>query len=462
MTMARRRLFGTDGVRGVVNQYPMTAEFALALGRAVAQHLREDKKNRRPRVVVGKDTRLSGYMLEEAFCSGLLSQGADVFLAGPLPTPGLAFLTTSLRADAGVVISASHNPYHDNGLKIFAADGFKLPDEVEAALENQVADTAFLDRHRPRPDGVGRAERLTDAVGRYVVFLKSSLPRSLSLEGLTLVLDCAHGAAYRTAPMVFEELGAKVHLFGAKPDGVNINLGVGSLQPELCVKRVTQAGADLGLALDGDADRVILVDGRGRLVDGDQVMNICARRLQRLGRLNRSTVAATIMSNLGLEIALGRSGIKLVRTAVGDRHVVERLRREGLNFGGEQSGHIIFLDYGTTGDGILAALQTLLVMKEEGRSLADLADLMEPLPQVLLNVKAAHPREAETNPAVAAQEAKVAARLGDRGRIVLRPSGTEPVVRIMVEGEDLAEITALAEETADLVARELDAEGGRD
>jgi phosphoglucosamine mutase len=457
VTITRRRLFGTDGIRGVVNQYPMTAEFSLALGRAVAQFLREEKKDRRPRVVVGKDTRLSGYMLEEAFCSGLLSQGADVFLAGPLPTPGLAFLTTSLRADAGVVISASHNPYHDNGLKIFAADGFKLPDEVEATLENYVADTAFLDRRRPRPDGVGKAERLTDAVGRYVVFLKSSLPRNLNLAGLNLVMDCAHGAAYRTAPLVFEELGAKVNLFGARPDGVNINLGVGSLQPELCIKQVTQTGADLGLALDGDADRVILVDGRGRLVDGDQIMNFCARRLQRLGRLNRSTVAATIMSNLGLEIALGRSGINLVRTAVGDRYVVERMRRDGLNFGGEQSGHIIFLDYGTTGDGILAALQTILVMKEEGQSLADLADLMEPLPQVLLNVKAARPKEAETNAAVAAQTAKVAAHLGSRGRIVLRPSGTEPVVRIMVEGDDLTEITALAEETADLVTSELGA-----
>jgi len=460
--VARRRLFGTDGIRGVVNQYPMTAEFALALGRAVAQHLREDKKNRRPRVLVGKDTRLSGYMLEEAFCSGLMSQGADVFLAGPLPTPGLAFLTTSLRADAGVVISASHNPYHDNGLKIFGADGFKLPDAVEATLENYVADSAFLDRYRPRPDGVGRAERLTDAVGRYVVFLKSSLPRNVNLEGLNLVLDCAHGAAYRTAPLVFEELGAKVKLFGARPDGVNINLGVGTLQPELCVKQVTQTGADLGLALDGDADRIIFVDGRGRLVDGDQIMNICARRLHRLGRLNKSTVVATIMSNLGLEIALNRAGINLTRTVVGDRYVVECMRREGLNFGGEQSGHIIFLDYGTTGDGIMAALQTLLVMKEEGRTLADLADLMEPLPQVLLNIKAARPREAETNPAVAAQVTKVAAELGDRGRIVLRPSGTEPLVRVMVEGEDLAEITALAEETADLVARELGAEDDRD
>ncbi|MCL2029464.1 MAG: phosphoglucosamine mutase [Deltaproteobacteria bacterium] len=433
----------------------MTAEFALALGRAVAQFLREGKKNRRPRVVVGKDTRLSGYMLEEALCSGLLSQGADVFLAGPLPTPGLAFLITSLRADAGVVISASHNPYHDNGLKIFAADGFKLPDAVEATLENYVADQPFLDRRRPRPEGVGRAERLNDAVGRYVVFLKSSFPRNLSLEGLSLVLDCANGAAYRTAPLVFEELGAKVKLFGARPDGVNINLGVGSLQPELCVKQVTQTGADLGLALDGDADRVILVDGRGRLVDGDQIMHLCARRFKRLGRLNRDTVAATIMSNLGLEIALGRSDIKLVRTAVGDRHVVERMRHDGLNFGGEQSGHIVFLDYGTTGDGILAALQTLLVMKEEGRTLADLADQMETLPQVQLNVKAARPREAETNPAVIAQADKVAAHLGGRGRIVLRPSGTEPVVRVMVEGEDLEEITALAEETAELVTREL-------
>ena len=455
MTPARRRLFGTDGIRGVVNQYPMTAEFALALGRAVAQLLREEKKNRRPRVVLGKDTRLSGYMLEEALCSGLLSQGADVFLAGPLPTPGLAFLTTGLRADAGVVISASHNPYYDNGLKIFAADGFKLPDEVEAVLENYVADPAFLDRHRPRPEGVGRAERLDDAVGRYVVFLKSTFPRALNLEGLTVVLDCAHGAAYRTAPMVFEELGAKIHLFGAKPDGVNINLGVGSLQPELCRREVTRTGADLGLALDGDADRVIMVDGGGRLVDGDQILNLCALRLQRLGRLNRSTVVGTIMSNLGLELALGRHGLKLLRTPVGDRYVVERLRREGLNFGGEQSGHIIFLDYGTTGDGILAALQTLLVMKEEGRTLAELADLMEPFPQVLLNVKAARPKEAETNPAVTAQAARIAGRLAGRGRLVLRPSGTEPLVRIMIEGEDLAEITALAEETAELVAREL-------
>lgn len=449
-----RKLFGTDGIRGVANQFPMTAEFALNLGRAVAHLLNQTVRSRRPKVVVGKDTRLSGYMLEEGLTSGLLAQGADVFLAGPVPTPALAFLTTSLRADAGVVISASHNPYHDNGIKIFAGDGFKLPDEVEARIEGYL-DQALLDRHRPKPDGVGRAGRIDDAVGRYVVYLKTTFPRTMTLEGLTMVLDCANGAAYRTAPMVFEELGAKVHLYGARPDGLNINLGVGSLHPELCAKKVSETGADLGLALDGDADRAIFVDGRGRAVDGDQIMNICARSLHRAGRLNRNTMAATIMSNMGLEIALREAGIGLVRTPVGDRYVVERMRQDGLNFGGEQSGHLIFLDYGTTGDGIMAALQTLAAMREEGRNLAELAGLMEPLPQVLLNVKAARPAEAQTNPAVREQAAKVAAHLGDRGRIVLRPSGTEPVVRVMVEGENPEEVRRLAEETAELVAREL-------
>ncbi|MDR0882866.1 MAG: phosphoglucosamine mutase [Candidatus Adiutrix sp.] len=454
MKAGSRRLFGTDGIRGVVNLFPMTAEFALNLGRAVAHLLNQKGLSRRPKVVVGKDTRLSGYLLEEAFSSGLLSQGADVFLAGPLPTPGIAFLTASLRADAGVVISASHNPYQDNGIKIFAGDGFKLPDEVEASLEEYL-DPALLDRHRPRAEGVGRADRIDDAVGRYVVYLKSTFPRAMTLEGLTLALDCAHGAAYRTAPMVFEELGAKVHLFGARPDGVNINLGVGSLHPELCAKQVKAHGADLGLALDGDADRVIFIDGRGQTVDGDQIMHICATRLKRYGRLNHETMAATIMSNMGLEIALNEAGINLVRTQVGDRYVVERMRQDGLNFGGEQSGHLIFLDYGTTGDGILAALQTLVAMKEEGLALADLARRMTPLPQVLLNVQAARPREADLNPSIAGQVEKVAAHLGRRGRIVLRPSGTEPVVRIMLEGDNYEEITRLAEETAELVGREL-------
>ncbi|MDL2260098.1 phosphoglucosamine mutase [Deltaproteobacteria bacterium OttesenSCG-928-K17] len=449
-----RKLFGTDGVRGLVNQFPMTAEFSLNLGRAVAHHLNQKGLNRRPKVVVGKDTRLSGYMLEEAFASGLVSQGADVFLAGPLPTPGIAFLTASLRADAGVVISASHNPYHDNGIKIFGGDGFKLPDDIEARLEEYL-DPAILDRHRPKADGVGRADRIDDAVGRYVVFLKNSYPRHLSLEGLTLVLDCANGAAYRTAPLVFEELGAKVILLGAEPNGVNINLGVGSLHPELSAEKVKECRADLGLALDGDADRAIFADGRGRIIDGDQIMHICATHLKRQGRLKNNTVAATIMSNIGLETALAEDGISLVRTPVGDRYVVERMRRDDLNFGGEQSGHLIFLDYGTTGDGILAALQTMAAMATEGRPLADLAGRMKPLPQVLLNVQAARPKEADENQAIARQMEKVAAHLKGRGRIVLRPSGTEPVVRVMVEGDDLDEINLLAEETAELVQREL-------
>ena len=290
---------------------------------------------------------------------------------------------------------------------------------------------------------------------RYVVFLKNTFPKELDLEGLTMVLDCANGAAYRTAPLVFEELGAKIHLLGAKPDGVNINLGVGSLHPELCAKHVQSHGADLGLALDGDADRAIFVDGRGQVVDGDQIMNICARRLNRLGRLNRSTMVATVMSNLGLEIALNRAGIQLIRTAVGDRYVVEQLRQSDLNFGGEQSGHLIFLDHGTTGDGILAALQTLVAMKEEGQSLADLAKLMEPLPQVLLNVRVTQMKDIAANQAIVEQADKVARHLKGRGRIVLRPSGTEPVIRVMLEGDDLEEINALAEETADIVRREM-------
>ena len=451
----QRKYFGTDGVRGEVNRPPMTAEFALNLGRALAHYLGSRKdRSRRPRVVVGKDTRLSGYMLEEALTAGLISQGADVYLAGPLPTPGIAFLTTSLRADAGVVISASHNPYTDNGLKIFAADGFKLPDEVEALLEDYL-EHAILDRYRPKADGVGRAERIDAAVGRYVVFLKSVLPRTMSLEGLTMVLDCAHGAAYRTAPLVFEELGAKVHLVGAKPDGVNINLGVGSLHPELCMKKVQETGADIGLALDGDADRVIFVDNRGQVVDGDQIMNLCALRMRKNRCLNNNTVAATVMSNMGLEISLNRAGIELLRTPVGDRYVVEAMRAHGLNFGGEQSGHLIFLDHGTTGDGILAGLKTILAIKEEEKTLAELAAQMESLPQVLINVKAARPHEAATNPAVAEQVDKISAHLGRRGRIVLRPSGTEPVVRVMIEGDDYDEISRLAEETAAIVEKEL-------
>lgn len=454
MSTSTRRFFGTDGIRGLVNEPPMTADFALNLGRAIAHLLNQDLSTRRPKVVIGKDTRLSGYMLEEAMTAGLLSQGADVFLAGPLPTPGIAFLTTGLRAEAGIVISASHNPYHDNGLKIFGRDGFKLPDEREAELESYL-EPALLDRFRPQASAIGRAGRIDDAVGRYVEFLKNSFPRHLTLEGLTIALDCANGAAYRAAPMVFEELGAKVQVYGARPNGVNINLGVGSLHPEFCARKVVESGADLGLALDGDADRLIMIDGRGQAVDGDQIMDICARYLKSGGRLKKNTVAATIMSNMALERSLAAEGIKLVRTKVGDRYVVERLRSEALNFGGEKSGHLIFLDHGTTGDGIMAALQSLAAMIEQGRSLADLAGRLKPLPQVMINVKSSRPVEAENNPQVLAQVEKVSAHLAGRGRIVLRPSGTEPLVRVMLEGEDLSEIGSLAEETAQVVARAL-------
>lgn len=454
MKSGPRSLFGTDGIRGVVNQYPMTAEFALNLGRAIAHLLNLSAGSHRPRVVVGKDTRRSGYMLEEALTAGLLSQGAEVFLAGPLPTPGIAYLTTSLRADAGVVISASHNPYQDNGIKIFAGDGFKLPDKMEALLEGYL-DQKLLDRHRPRAEGVGRAKRIDDAVGRYVVYLKSTFPRSMTLEGRNMVLDCAHGAAYRAAPMVFEELGAKVQLHGATPDGFNINLGTGSLHPELCAAKVLETGAHLGLALDGDADRAIFVDERGRVVDGDQIMYICARDLHLQGKLNKQTMVATIMSNMGLENALGKVGVKVLRSQVGDRYVVEKLRQEKLNFGGEQSGHLIFLDHSTTGDGIMAALQTFVALETAGRTLGELADHMSPLPQVMLNVNVTKPEEAVTNPKIALQIEKITAHLGHNGRVVLRPSGTEPLVRVMLEGQDLNEITLLAQETADIVEQEL-------
>ncbi|MDR1546639.1 MAG: phosphoglucosamine mutase [Deltaproteobacteria bacterium] len=449
-----RRLFGTDGIRGVVNRAPMTAEAALTLGRALTHLLRTDKNlGRRAKVVVGQDTRLSGDMLSCAVAAGVMSQGGDAFLADVLPTPGLANLTASTRADAGLVISASHNPYQDNGLKIFDGQGYKLPDETEARLETMMADREQLDRRRCRPDGVGRICRIHDAVGRYVVALKSTFPKSLSLEGVKIVLDCANGAAWKSAPAVFEELGAQVHLVGVSPDGFNINQGLGSLHPEVCAEKVLELQADLGVALDGDADRAIFIDHRGQTVDGDQIMFLCAVHLKRQKLLAKNAVAATVMSNLGLETALEREGIRLLRTNVGDRYVAERLRRDGLNFGGEKSGHLIFLDHATTGDGGLAALQTLSVMKTTGRPLRELASLMTLFPQVLLNVPAARPAEAGSHPEILKMVKDVKDRLGRRGRVLLRPSGTEPVVRVMLEGEDEGLINSLAKECAQLTAR---------
>jgi phosphoglucosamine mutase len=434
----------------------MTAETALALGRALTHLLRTERVlGRKPKVVIGQDTRLSGDMLSGAVSAGVMSQGGDAYLAQVLPTPGLANLTSSTRADAGVVISASHNPFQDNGIKIFDGQGYKLPDETEARLEALMESKALLSKSLPEMGSVGRAWRVSDAVGRYVVSLKSAFPKSLSLEGVTIALDCANGAAYKSAPAVFEELGAKVRLLGASPDGLNINQGVGSLHPEVCAKMVLGEGADLGVALDGDADRAIFIDHKGEVVDGDQIMFLCATHLKSKGELSESAIAATVMSNMGLELALAREGIKLFRTSVGDRYVAEALRRERLNFGGEKSGHLIFLDHATTGDGTLAALKTLAVMATTGKSLRELASLIQLLPQVLVSVPSLSPAEAAGHPKVAAAVKSVEKRLKGLGRVLLRPSGTEPVVRVMVEGEDEALINSLAQECALTVARSM-------
>jgi phosphoglucosamine mutase len=450
---APRRLFGTDGVRGEVNREPVTAETALALGRALTLWLRRERAPRRaPKIVVGKDTRLSGDMLESAVIAGILSQGGDALRAGVLPTPALAGLTASERADAGVVISASHNPFADNGLKIFDSEGYKLPDATEARLEALMNDSALLLRERPSSRDVGRARPVRDALGRYVAALKKGFPPDMTLEGLSVVLDCAHGAAHECAPMALRELGAQVEVLGAEPDGFNINHGVGSLHPEVCAAKVRETGASVGIALDGDADRAILIDGRGRVVDGDQIMFLCALHFHRRGILKNNAIAATVMSNMALELALNKEGIRVFRVQVGDRYVAAKLREENLNFGGEKSGHLIFLDHATTGDGALAALQILAIMRQTGLPLEELAALMVPFPQVLINVRVPQPRLALEDARVTELVERCRERLGEKGRIILRPSGTEPVVRVMVEGEDEREITRLAKECAAKVA----------
>jgi len=455
-TDGTRHLFGTDGIRGVANRDPMTAEMALRLGQAVAQRFRHAE--RPGRIVIGKDTRLSGYMLESALQAGIVSAGADVMLVGPLPTPGIAFITWSMRADAGVVISASHNPYQDNGIKIFAADGFKLPDDVEADLERRMeAIGGGDDGTRAAPDAIGKAVRIDDAVGRYVQFLKHALPKTLTLEGTKIVVDCSNGAAYHVAPQVFRELGAEVIEQNVAPDGRNINRGCGALHPEGMAAEVRRSGAQLGVALDGDADRLILSDENGQIVDGDQVMAVLGTRMLRQRQLPAQTVVATVMSNLGLERALATEGGKLLRTAVGDRYVVEAMREGGLTLGGEQSGHIIFLDHATTGDGIVAALRVLAVMVAERRPLSELARVMTRYPQVLLNFAVAHKRPLEEMPAVQRLIARVERDLGTEGRIVVRYSGTESKARVMIEGTSESGIRAQATEVAQMLQRELSA-----
>jgi phosphoglucosamine mutase len=447
-----RKLFGTDGIRGVANVHPMTTEMAMQVGRGVAFVFKNE--NRRHRIVIGKDTRLSGYMLENALVAGICSMGVDVLLVGPLPTPGIAFITVSMRADAGIVISASHNPFQDNGIKIFSRDGFKLPDR----LENQIEELISSDRIaslRPTAKEVGKAFRIDDAVGRYVVYLKNSFPKEYTLEGMKIVLDCAHGASYRAAPAVFEELGAKVISLGVEPDGENINYRCGSLHPRVVTQAVKKFGADIGISLDGDADRAIFSDEKGNVVDGDQIMAFCARDLRQANRLKKNTLVATVMSNLQLDLTLRDLGIRVVRTQVGDRYVAEEMSRHGYNFGGEQSGHLIFLDYNTTGDGVLSALQVLAVMKRKGKKLSELASILTPFPQVLLNVPVGHKKDPHQIPEVSSLVKKVQKKLGEKGRILVRPSGTESLIRVMVEGEKAKEIRGYAEEIARCVRKNM-------
>jgi phosphoglucosamine mutase len=447
----QRRLFGTDGIRGVANQYPMTAEMALALGRSVAEHFRQ--RGRRCRIVIGKDTRLSGYMFESALEAGIVSAGADVMLVGPLPTPAIAFITSSMRADAGVVISASHNPFQDNGIKLFGPDGFKLADDIEAEIERRIPNPDPL---TPGPEPrIGKAVRLDDAEGRYVQFIKNTFPKDRTLDGLRIVVDCANGAAYQAAPQVFAELGAEVSALAVEPNGRNINDGCGALHPEKAAAEVRRTKANIGIALDGDADRLILIDERGEIVDGDHILAILGTRFIAQGRLPGNTVVATVMSNLGLERALAAKNGKLLRTAVGDRYVVEAMREGGYVFGGEQSGHIVFLEESTTGDGLLAALQVLAVMVQEGRRLSELASIMTRYPQVLLNFPVQRKVPLENLESVQVAIAKVEKALGQDGRVLVRYSGTESKARVMIEGTDEHTIHTYAEEIAECMRKTL-------
>lgn len=447
-----RRLFGTDGVRGVANQEPMTSETALKLGRAAAHVFRDS--SRRHRIVIGKDTRLSGYMIESALTSGICSMGVDVLLVGPVPTPGIAFLTRSLRADAGVVISASHNPYEDNGIKFFGRDGFKLPDETEERIEEMIF-SGKVDSIRPTASEIGKAYRIDDAIGRYNEFVKSSIPRGMDLSGLKVVVDCANGAAYKIGPRILVELGAEVVSLYDQPNGVNINQGCGSLHPEVISRAVVANNAHAGIAYDGDADRAIFCDEKGAVINGDAVMAICALEMMKQGRLRHNTLVATVMSNLGLELAIKNAGGRLVRTAVGDRYVMEKMIEGGYNLGGEQSGHVIFLDHNTTGDGLITTLQVLAIMKQAGRPLSELAGCMTSYPQVLVNVRVRERKDISSIPEISSLVSGVEKKLEGRGRLLVRYSGTEPKLRIMLEGEDEEEIRAYAEEISAIIKAKL-------
>ncbi|PZO80401.1 MAG: phosphoglucosamine mutase [Sphingomonas hengshuiensis] len=439
-----RKYFGTDGIRGLTNTRPMTAEMAMRIGMAAGAHFR--RGDHRHRVVIGKDTRLSGYMLENAMVAGFTSVGMDVVLVGPLPTPAVAMLTHSMRADMGVMISASHNPYQDNGIKLFGPDGYKLSDADELAIEALIDSDVDL----AAPGNIGRAKRIEDARGRYIHFAKSTFPENLRLDGMKLVVDCANGAAYNVAPSALWELGAEVIAIGVTPDGKNINDRVGSTAPQVLSETVVASGAQVGIALDGDADRLIVVDEAGRVIDGDQLMATIAAGWARAGRLQGGGLVATVMSNLGLERHLSAQGLGLVRTAVGDRHVLEKMRTAGYNVGGEQSGHIILSDYATTGDGLVAALQVLAEIQRAGAPASEVLHRFDPLPQLLKNVRFAGGRPLD-DPRVRDVVAGVEAELTGRGRLVLRASGTEPVIRVMAEGDDAGHVEQMVDRICDAV-----------
>lgn len=449
------KLFGTDGVRGVANVYPMNVETAVKLGRAAA-HIFKRSPSGRHKIIIGKDTRLSGYMLESALMSGICSMGVDVLLVGPLPTPAIAFLTKNLRADAGVVISASHNPYQDNGIKFFSAEGTKLPDELEAEMEALIF-SDDIDSIRPTAEEVGKAYRIDDAEGRYVSYIKTAFPKEHDLVGMKIVVDCANGAAYKVAPLVFQELGADVVVLGNQPDGCNINKGCGSLYPEVICKAVREHHADIGISIDGDGDRVILSDEEGKEVNGDPVMVFSAIDMKERGVLQGNTLVTTVMSNMGLEVALKHAGIRVIRTQVGDRYVTEEMIRSGYNLGGEQSGHLLFMDYNTTGDGVLSALQVLSLMKRSGKKLSELAAAMTTFPQTLLNVRVREKLPLEEIPEVQSEIHRVEEELREEGRVLVRYSGTEPKARVMIEGPDQSTIDAMARSIADVIQRQIGA-----
>lgn len=455
MTANSKRLFGTDGIRGKANTFPMTPDIVLKVGQAMGYLLRtRPTRNKAPKVVIGKDTRLSGYMVELALTSGLNSMGVHVQLVGPLPTPAIGFLTRSMRADAGIVISASHNAFQDNGIKIFGPEGFKIPDEVEREIETLVLERNLNELLAPASE-LGRTKRIDDSQGRYIVAIKNTFPERFTLEGMRVVLDCANGASYKVAPAVFQELGAEVFVTGDEPNGFNINDKVGALHPQRLAEQVQTYRADVGISLDGDADRCVMVDEKGRIVNGDHILAICGLHLKEKGQLQHDTIVATQMSNFGLDRLMSQHGIKVIRVHVGDKYVVEEMRRGGFSLGGEQSGHLIFIDSSTTGDGCVAALHVLAVMKETGRKLSELSDHMEDVPQVLINTKVKRRAELESLPGYQELTQKIEDQLKGKGRLFVRFSGTEDLIRVLVEGPDRAEISGYAEEVASYLQKHL-------